>query len=186
MPVLTDEQAYERYLQGEEDALRVLLERYKRPLTLFLLGYVHNLEDAEELMLDAFAVTVAGESRFLGKSSFKTWLYGIGRNLALRHLRNMRLRNSVFRKLDDRDLMKDQPENLALIVERNRMLYQAIEALPPSYRETLYLLEIEGMSVEEAAAVMGKTKKQLYNLAFRSRKALRAELGRMGIENTQY
>ena len=186
MPALTDEQAYERYLQGEEDALRILLERYRKPLTLFLFGYVHNLDDAEDLMLDAFAITAGGESRFLGKSSFKTWLYGIGRNLALRHLRKQRLRSGVFRKLDDQDLMKDQPETLALIAERNKMLYQAIEALPPDYRETLYLLKIEGMSVEEAASVMGKTKKQLYNLAFRSRQALRAELDRMGIEVAEY
>jgi len=183
---MTDEQAYERYLQGEEDALRVLLERYRQSLTLFLHGYVHNLEDAEELMLDAFAVTVAGGSRFMGKSSYETWLYGIGRNLALRHLRNQRLRSGVFRKLNDQDQVKDQPEALALIAERNRMLYQAIEALPRDYRETLYLLEIEGMNVEEAASIMGKTKKQLYNLAFRSRQALKAELGRMGIEDTQY
>ncbi len=184
MPVLTDEQAYERYLQGEEDALRVLLERYRRPLTLFLFGYVHNLEDAEDLMLDAFAVTAAKGARFLGKSSFKTWLYGIGRNLALRHLRHQRLRSDIFRKLDDQDLLKDQPETLALAAERNQMIYQAIDSLPQNYRETLYLLEIEGMTAEEAASVMGKTKKQLYNLAFRSRKALRAELDRMGIEHT--
>ncbi len=66
------------------------------------------------------------------------------------------------------------------------MLYSAIEALPPDYRQTLYLLEIEGMSVEEAASIMGKTKKQLYNLAFRSRQALRTALSRMGIEDAQY
>ncbi len=186
MPELTDEQAYERYLQGEEDTLRVLLERYRESLTLFLFGYVHNMEDAEELMLDAFAVTVAGESRFLGKSSFKTWLYGIGRNLARRHLRKQRLLNGSFRQIDDRDQMKDQPEALALVKERDRMLYQAIETLPRDYRQTLYLLEIEGMSVEEASSIMGKTKKQLYNLAFRSRQALRAALGKLGVEDMQY
>lgn len=186
MPVLTDEQAYAQYLQGEEDALRVLMERYRTPLTLFLFGYVHNLEDAEDLVQEAFAVAAGGESRFLGRSSFKTWLYGIGRNLALRHLRNLRMRSGVFRMFDDQDLVKDQPESLALIAERNQVLYQAIESLPRNYRETLYLLEIEGMNVEEAASIMGKTKKQLYNLAYRSRQALKAELGRMGIQDTQY
>ena len=186
MPAMMDEQAYERYLRGKEDALQVLLERYRESLTLFLFGYVHNMEDAEELMLDAFAVVAAGESRYLEKSSFKTWLFGIGRNLARRHLRSQRLRSGIFRQLDDQDGMRDQPEALVLVRERDRMLYSAIEALPPDYRQTLYLLEIEGMSVEEAASIMGKTKKQLYNLAFRSRQALRTALSRMGIEDAQY
>jgi len=95
MPAMMDEQAYERYLRGKEDALQVLLERYRESLTLFLFGYVHNMEDAEELMLDAFAVVAAGESRYLEKSSFKTWLFGIGRNLARRHLRRQRLRSGI-------------------------------------------------------------------------------------------
>lgn len=186
MQTLTDEQAYERYLQGDEDAMQVLLERYRESLTLFLLGYVHNMEDAEELMLDAFAAASAAGNRYMGRSSFKTWLYGIGRNLALKHLRRQRLRSGIFRLYDGQEQLKVQPEALALIGERNRLLYEAIESLPGKYRQTLYLLEIEGMSAEEAAAVMGKTKKQLYNLAFRSRQALKAALGRMGIEDAHY
>ena len=60
----TDERVYQRYLAGEEDALRVLLERHREGLTLFLLSYVRNMEDAEELMLDAFAVAASGTARF--------------------------------------------------------------------------------------------------------------------------
>ena len=183
MSVEMDEQLYERYLRGEEDALRVLIDRYRESLVLFLFGYVHNMEDAEELMLDAFAVAASGTSRFSGKSSFKTWLYSIGRNLARKHLRRQRLKLVAFDQFVDTQDQKILPEELLLTKERNRVLHAALRELPSDYRQALYLLEIEGMSVEEAARVMGKNKKQLYNLAFRGRQAVREILKKKGIKD---
>ena len=55
----SDEELYRVYLaEGSEDALRELLVRYRESLTLFIYGYVRNMDDAEELMLDAFAAAV--------------------------------------------------------------------------------------------------------------------------------
>ena len=65
----TDEQIYSRFLaEGCEDDLRILLERHRDGLILFLFSFVHNMEDAEELMLDAFAEAAAGAG-FSGRSS---------------------------------------------------------------------------------------------------------------------
>ena len=50
----TDERVYQRWLDGDEDALRILLERFRESLTCFIMGYVHSMDDAEELMLDTF------------------------------------------------------------------------------------------------------------------------------------
>ena len=70
-----DELIYRRFLtSGKENDLRILLERHREGLVLFLMGYVGNEEDAEELMMDAFAVVASRTSTFSGKSSFKTWL----------------------------------------------------------------------------------------------------------------
>ena len=86
----TDELIYRRFLNGHSEAdLRILLERHRESLILFLNGYVHNLADAEELMLDAYAQAAAGAG-FSGKSSFKTWLFAIGKKLALARLRKNR------------------------------------------------------------------------------------------------
>ena len=58
---MSDEALYARYLkQGDNDALRCLLERHREGLTLFLFGFVRNAQDAEELMLDAFAEVATG------------------------------------------------------------------------------------------------------------------------------
>ena len=59
-------------------------------------------------------------------------------------------------------------------------------SLPEDYRQALYLLYFEGMSQEEARAVMGKTKEQMYNLVKRGRKALREALERKGFSHAQF
>lgn len=180
----TDEILYRRYLtDGDNDAFRLLLERYREPLTLFLSGYVHNFHDAEELMLNAFAVTASGTSRFRGKSSFKTWLYAIARNLAADHMRKSRLQTD---ELSENEADSAPADYEVLREEQNRQLYTALGNISEDYKQTLFLIYFEQLSVEEAAIVMKKNRKQMYNLVSRGKEALRKELERTGFEYAQY
>ncbi|MBO5521979.1 MAG: RNA polymerase sigma factor [Eubacterium sp.] len=179
----TDEQLYSRFLKDrEEEALKILLERYRESLTLFLYGYVHSMEDAEDLMLDAFAEAAARESWSAEGSSFKTWLFAVGRKKALMHLRKQRF----FRREEADPVSHDLPEDSLLKEERDRQLYQAMERLKPEYRQVLVLIYFEQMSHEEAARVMKKTKKQIYHLVNRGRDRLKVILTEMGFDNAQY
>lgn len=179
----TDETLYRRYLaEHKEEDFRILLERHRESLTLFLCSYVRSLEDAEELMLDAFAAAAAGPTVFSGRSSFKTWLFSIGKKLALMHLR--KARTSV--PLPQAETDGETAELALLRDERDRTLYRALDRLNGDYRQILILLYFEQMSHEEAGCVMGKTRKQIYNLAERGRKALKEELERMGFEYARY
>ena len=185
----TDEIIYRRFLKYRNaDDLRMLFEKHRESLILFLIGYVGNVDDAEELMMDAFAVAASGTASFSGKSSFKTWLFGIARNQAGTYLRKQKFIFSVPDETGSENILKteDTPELTVLQEEEKRQLYQAIETLPEDYRQVLYLLYFEQMSREEACMVMKKTKKQLYNLAERGRKALRDALERMGFDYAQY
>ncbi len=185
----TDEKLYLRFLEkGDSDDLRVLLERYNESLTLFLYGFVHDMEDAEDLMMDAFAVAASGTSKFRGNSSFKTWLFAIGRNLAMKHLRKHRIRAIDLNDriaFENADLRQDPDLNI-LKKERNAVLYRALQQLNPDYRQALYLTYFEDMDHEEAARVMGKNKKQFYNLVTRGRASLKSILERMGEEYEKY
>lgn len=185
MVVETDEILYRRYLaEHNEDDFRILLERHRESLMLFIMGYVHNQEDAEELMLDAYAEAAAG-SGYLGKSSFKTWLFSIGKNLALMKTRK---RHFLFSTLDEtiEDDAAEPPDMEILKEERNRQLFLALNQLNKDYRQILILLYFEEMSPEEAGRVMGKNRKQVYNLAERGKKALKSELERMGFDDAHY
>ncbi len=180
----TDETLYNRFLaEHKEDDFRILLERHRESLTLFLYGIVNSMEDAEELMLDAYAEAAAGAG-FSGRSSFKTWLFAIGKKMALARIRRRRF--PVGEMNDGPDETAEPPEMELLRDERDRSLYQALRRLKGEYRHILILLYFEHMDHEEAARVMGKNKKQVYHLAERGRKALREELERMGFDYAQY
>ena len=175
----SDELLYDRYLKkrGEED-LRVLFSRHGKKLTLFLFGFVGDMRDAEELMLDAFAAAAAGKTPFFGKSSFKTWLYAIARHKALMFLRKKKVRTVPA---DELPLAGDPEADAALLAaERNAGLYRAMERLSADYRQVLFLLYFEEMSYEEIGRVTFKSRKQLYHLAERAKAALKKELEQAG------
>ena len=179
----TDEAIYRRFLEKRDEGdLRVLLERHGDGLVLFLYGMVHSMEDAEELMLDAFAQAAAGAG-FAGRSAFRTWLFAIGKNLARRQLR--RSRRVASARQESPDEAAPPPDLGLLNQERNRQLYRAMQRLNDEYRQILVLLYFEEMSREEAARVMGKSIRQVYHLADRGRAALKRELERMGFDDAQ-
>ena len=64
----TDGQMYIRFLRDDDqDALRVIFEKYRESVTLFLYGIVQNEDDAEELMMDTFAILASGTARYKEK-----------------------------------------------------------------------------------------------------------------------
>ena len=66
----TDELVYSRFLtEGNEQDLKILLLRHRESLTLFLNGYVHNMDDAEEIMLDSFAIIASGTTKYTAKGN---------------------------------------------------------------------------------------------------------------------
>ena len=181
----TDEILYQRFLsERDEEALRILLERHRSGLTFFLYGMVHNMEDAEDLMIDAFAEAAARRSWSPLGSTFRTWLFAVGRKKALMHLRKHR--SAVLPLQDDLADDSELADSELLREERNRELYLAMQRMNSDYRQVLTLLYFEDMSHEDAAHVMGKTRKQVYHLVSRGREQLREILEEMGFDYAQY
>ncbi len=181
----SDEILYQRFLsERDEEALGVLLERHRNGLTLFLYGMIHDMDEAEDLMIDAFAEAASRSHWSSGGSSFKTWLFAVGRKKALMYLRKHR--TAVLPLDENRPDAAALPEAEMLAEEQNRELYLGLRKLPEDYREALTLLYLEQMSYEEAAKVMGKTRKQMYHLADRGKGRLRDVLKEMGFDYAQY
>ena len=172
---------YQRFLSGDDSGLQRLMERYGNSLTLYIDGYLHDIHEAEDLMIEAFAYFVAKRPR-LPDDGFRAYLYKSARHLALRCLQKKR-RKQLF-SFDD---LEQEPESDVLLEtlvqtdERNRILWRCMDELVPAYREALYLVYFEGMRHAEAAAVMRKTEKQIADLVYRGRASLRKTLEREGI-----
>lgn len=79
--------SYQRFLKGDESGLAEIIHTYKDGLILYLNGYVNDFSTAEELTEETFVKLILKRPHFSRRSAFKTWLYAIGRNTALDHLR---------------------------------------------------------------------------------------------------
>ena len=178
MVELSDEILFEGLLKGSQESLRPLMERYGDALTLYVNGYVHDFDTAEDLMIEAFARMLAKRPR-LREGGFKPYLYKTARHLVLRHLR-IRARFMCVEDLD-REAAPDETTDSLLQDERAKALYRCLAAINPDYREALYLVYIEDMSYDEAGAIMGKTRKQVDNLVLRGKKAMRPLLAKEGV-----
>ena len=179
----TDEELYGQYLCGDETGLELLIKKYGDPLTLYIDGYLHDVHEAEDLMMETFSWLFTKKPR-IRDGCFKAYLYKAARHMALRH----KSRRRVFFSLDD---LTREPEAQTLVEEivrtkeRNQILHLCMDELNPDYREALYLTYFEGMSYPQAAEVMGKSVKQITNMVYRGKERLRGLLKREGITDAE-
>ena len=175
--------SYRRYLDGDDTGLTEIIRDYKDGLTLYINGYVNNIFTAEDLMEDTFFKLAIRKPRFSGKSSFKTWLYAIARNIALDYLR----KNSKFEKTPIEDMNNYIVEEVNvekeyLIKEQKITLHRTMRKLKSEYFQVLYLVYFEGFTNEEIAKIMKKNKRQIENLIYRAKGTLKSELEKEGFE----
>ena len=178
---MTDEEYYSRYLDGDENGIDELVKKYGSPLTLYISGYIHDIHEAEDLMIEAFTYLFSKRPH-IHAGGLRAYLYKTARNLALRHKSR---RKPVF-GFDD---LKDDPESDILVEEvlktreKNQILRLCLDKLNPAYREALFLVYFEGLSHAETASLMGKTEKQIADLVYRGKISLRKCLEGEGISN---
>lgn len=169
-------QCYQQFLGGDEKALVELIRDNRDGLMLYLNGIVSDLSVAEELTEDAFLKLVLKKPRFSARSTFKTWLYTIGRNLALDYLRRNR---KTLICLDDCPEVSDEAADLEqhYIQQENQIiLHRVMKRLKPEYRQVLWLVYFEGFRCAEVGKIMGKSEATTQTLVSRARKALKEKL----------
>lgn len=168
-------ESYRRYLAGDDEGLTEIVRRYKDGLILFINTYVHDFPAAEDLCEDVFFTLIVKRPHYRGQSAFQTWLFTIARNRALDYLKKQS-RRRVEQVETSAAAPLESPEEVLLSREREREVYSALHTLPPQYRAVIYLLYIEGFDRSEAARILRKNGRQMENLCYRARQALRAAL----------
>ncbi len=172
---------YRRYLAGDDGGMAELVETYKDGLILYLNGYVKNLHLAEDLTEETFFRLMVKKPRFSGKSSFKSWLYSIGRNVAVDFLRrNAKILPTPVEDMADYLQEEASLEQSYLQEEEKILLYRALFQLNADYRNILWLIYLEGFSHEEAATALKKNGRQVKNLLYRAKQSLKTTLEKEG------
>lgn len=175
--------SYLRYLNGDDTGLTEIIRQYKDGLALYINSYVNNIFTAEDLMEDTFFKLATKKPRFSGKSSFKTWLYTIARNIALDYLRkNSKVSDTPIDDLSNYIAEESTIEIEYLIKEQEILLHRTMRKLKSEYFQVLYLVYFEGFTNEEIAKIMKKNKRQIENLIYRAKGTLKSELEKEGFE----
>ncbi|MBR4728315.1 MAG: RNA polymerase sigma factor [Clostridia bacterium] len=172
----TDQELYRRFLAGDDAAFAALIERYRTHLIFFILRSVRDYDAAEDLAEDVFVEVLLHRRRYNFKAPLKAYLFAIARHKTADHLRR-RARHGeqpLETAGDPADLRALEEEFLRK--EQAAAVHAALNALPAQYRTVLHLLYFEEMSYEQAGNVMKKNRKQIENLAYRARQALKAAL----------
>lgn len=164
------------------DAFTEIINTYRDQLIFFLNRTLQNLSIAEELAADTFAELIIHPGRYDSeKAGFKTYLFTIAHHKMVDYIRHAnRYKFVSYEETPEKSLEYESFENQILEKERSKILHAALEKIKDDYREALHLIYFEDMSYEDAAKVMKKSKKQIDNLVYRGRMALREILEKEG------
>ncbi len=177
-----------RLKRGDGEAFAGLLRRYQGKVYRLAMNMTRNPQDAEEVTQDVFLAVYRKIGDFDGRAAFSTWLYRVASNAALMKLRGRRREPHLSVEEEGPTFTPDGhharpvadwselPEDQLLSTERRRVLEQAIEALPPDYKAVVVLRDIEGLSNQEVAAIVGATVLAVKSRLHRARLALRERL----------
>ncbi len=176
------ESSYRRFLMGNNEGLLEIIREYRTGLLLYLNSFVQNIHTAEDLTEDTFFEIMVKRPKFSGKSTFKTWIYSIGRNIAAKNLRKDAKLSVVPLELQEYLADEESIEINYIKSEQNRMVHQALHQLKLEYRQILYLSYFENFSIKEISLITKQSEKQVKNLLYNAKKSLKSELERSGFE----
>lgn len=175
-PLETDIELVAACRRGEVRAMEALYHQYKRRV-FGLVGRIVGAGEAEEVAQDVFVRIFRGLPKFRGDAALGTWIYRLAVNAALTHATRRRRHDHAGDEiLADLPAPADAPRDPRLAAR----LAQALTQLPPGYRAILVLHDVEGLSHEECADVMGcrvgTSKSQLHKARARMRDLLGPDL----------
>ncbi len=176
----SDSELYQGFLAGRDEYLEQLMALYGDELMYYINGYIHDLDDSEDLMIEAFARIMLKRPK-IEEGKFKAYLFKTGRHLAAR-FHSIFSRAEVF-NIDDLEMEPADPEILEESVageEQKEALRECIHRLDHDMQEAIWLVYFRGMSYRDAATVMQVTEKRIDHLLDRSKKKLREEMEKEG------
>jgi len=187
----TDEELLARLKAGDETAIRDVAETYGSKIYQLAFRYLRNKEDAEEVTQDVLYKVYRKIDAFRGDAALSSWIYRITFNAAMSRLRTAKYQRT---QADDVQVVSSEGEEAASPARRDiadwsdmadehvfrsqlrRRVFSAILALPAIYRAPVLLRDIQGMSTEEASAMLRVKDQTLKSRLHRGRLILRKQL----------
>lgn len=182
-----DQQLVERAQRGDKRAFDLLVAKYQRKLARLLSQFIRDAAEVEDVTQETFIKAYRSLSSFRGDSAFYTWLYRIGINAAKNYLvaqKRRALTTANGFDIEDAENFEEgsqlrelnTPESELMSRQIAQTVHQTLQALPKELRTAITLREIEGLSYEEIASIMGCPTGTVRSRIFRAREAIADKL----------
>src|SRR5258706_4041230 len=181
----SSEELIARARRGEDEAFRMIFDRYARPIISFVYDMVGRRELAEELTQETFVRAYKNIKGLRDDTKLSTWLFGIAKNVARESLRS-RIKDDRKIGIDDDRIMEladgaVTPDDQLLNKELNGVIREALGALDEDKRLVFTLKIFQQRSYEEIAEITGssipKLKTDLHRARAEMRRRIRPYLG---------
>lgn len=179
----------ERTLAGDQRAYELLVLKYQRRIERLIARMVRDTDLIPDIAQETFIRAYRALHQFRGDAQFYTWLYRIAVNTAKKALMDLKrdpvILESALRNSDDEDetsrpgvepTSDETPETVLAAREVAEAVNAAMEALPEDLRQAVTLREIEGLSYEDIAQMMGCPIGTVRSRIFRAREAISAKV----------
>lgn len=154
---LEDDQLVKRAIKGDQDAYKLLMDKYQKPLYFHIVKMVKNNEQIEDLIQESFVKAFSNLDSYNTNYAFSTWLYRITTNHTIDYLRKKKLQttsiNEPIRAKDGEMQFQivgnAETDRKIIRKERKKIVSDAIQNLPDKYREVIEMRHLEEMSYQE-------------------------------------
>jgi len=158
-------------------AMEQIVKRYQKQVYNTAYGIVGNREDAQDITQDVFLTVWNKISQFKQKSKFSTWIYQIAKNQSLNLKSKKKRRKTDATEIDDTQawvpVEEKTPETKVLANEQKKLLLEALDSLKEKHRIILVLREMESLSYDDIAQVLGCSVGRVKSRLHEARLALR-------------
>ena len=173
-----------RCQKGDAGAMEQIIRQYQDWVYSIAYGMLGNPEDASDLTQNVFLTVWEKIGGFRFRSRFSTWLYRIVRNLAINEKNRQKVRQTVPMEMDEAQVLGSAsigawmridtmtPEKAVLLSEQQDLLHTALARIRENYREILILREMQDLSYQEIAEVLGCSVGGVRSRLYKARKAL--------------
>lgn len=173
-----DRKLIRRYLAGDVEAFDALMQAHEDRVFSICLRMLRSRDAALDTTQDVFLTVFRKADRYKEQAAFSTWLYRVTVNACYDHLRKAKRRRTepLPEHVDPHD-----PRGADAIgaVELRPDIERALAAIGPDFRAVAILVDLEGMSLEDAADTLEIPIGTVKSRVFRARRQLAAELGNL-------
>jgi RNA polymerase sigma factor (sigma-70 family) len=170
-----------RALQGDQNAFGRLKEKYYEAIYSLIYRMVHEKDEVEDLTQEAFIKAFMSLSSFNDEFAFSTWLYKIATNNCIDHIRRKKLQTfSIDQPIESRESdftfeLPDstyEPDREMIARQRRKLIEEAINSLPPKYRQVIILRHQEEREYQDIAELLNLPLGTVKAHIFRAREML--------------